>query len=376
MIDRRTMLSATAIAAAAPLSAVPVKAAVSEGELPQGLDGLARRRCLRFGTAVSARYLGESAYQALLVRDCSVITPENDLKWKWLEPRQGVYDLAKAKRINSFADTHGMAIRGHTFAWNDDDRVPPWLVAMEAELRPSGGRKLVDLMRRHARFLAETFPHVNSWDCVNEALHVQDGTLADSVFSRVLGERFFDIAFGLMREYAPWARAVYNGNMSWEQNPRHRAGVLRLLEGALKRGVRIDALGIQSHLGNTLGHGRNERDWRFFLEEIRGMGLEAVITELDCSDRHLETSDPQKRDAEVAAYVKGYLDLTLSFSNVRGVVTWALTDRHSNMNRPNYPEEKRRADGLPIRGTPYDDNLEAKPMYRAIAAALKAAPQR
>lgn len=341
-----------------------------------GLDGIARRRSLRFGTAVNAAQLDDPSYQKLLVRDCSIITPENEFKWKWMETKRGTYNVKKAGRIYSFADTHGMAIRGHTFAWNNDDRVPQWMLGMESELRALGGRRLVDEMRRHATYLAKTFPHVNAWDCVNEALEVSTGDLANSVFTRILGERFFDISFGLMREYFPWANAVYNGNMSWEANPRHRNGVLRLLEGALKRGVRVDALGIQSHIGNTLGRQRDERGWRAFLEEVQGLGLEVSITELDCVDRHLAAKDPASRDREIAAYVKGYLDLTLSFTNVRTVIVWGLSDRYSNSNRPSYPVQRRRPDGLPMRDTPYDDRMEPKLLYHAIAAALEAAPER
>ncbi|WP_395397843.1 endo-1,4-beta-xylanase [Novosphingobium sp. BL-8A] len=381
MIDRRTMLSAAAIGGAmalpiVPSRALPPHALAAEAERPLGLDGIARKRCLRFGTAVMAGYLEEPDYQHLLMRDCSVITPESDFKWKWLESKRGIYDYRQARRINAFADTHGMTIRGNTFVWNDDERLPAWIVAMEEDLRPAGGRKLVGLMRRHAHFLAKAFPHVNSWDCVSQALRPQDGTLADSVFTRILGEAFLDIAFGLVNECMPWAKSVYNAGVSWEKDPRHRSGVLRLLDGALSRGVRIDALGIQSHLGETLGRPHDEPGWHAFLQEIRGMGLEVLITELDCSDRLIASDDPATRDAQVAAHVKGYLDLTLDFTNVRTVVTRALTDRHSDMNRAAYPAESRRTDGLQIRGAPYGEDLRAKPMYDAIASALEHAPRR
>ncbi len=342
----------------------------------QGLDKIARRRSLRFGAAVMAGHLDEAAYRALLLRDCSMVTPENDFKWKWMEPQRGKYETAKARRIYNFADSNRMAIHGHTFAWNNDDRIPQWMLDMERGLGALGGRGLADAMRAYAAFLGKSFPHVNAWDCVNEALEVSTGDLANSIFTRALGERFMDVAFGLMREHFPWAKAVYNGNMNWEANPRHRNGVLRLLEAALKRGVRIDMLGIQSHVGNTLGRAHDERDWRRFLDEVQGLGLEVAITELDCADRYLTAKDPAVRDREVAAFVKGYLDLTLSFTNVRWVTVWSLTDRHSNLNRPSYPAQRRRPDGLPLRGCPYDDKLAPKPMYYAIAEALVAAPER
>ena len=85
------------------------------------------------------------------------------------------------------------------------------------------------------------------------------------------------------------------------------------------------------------------------------MGLDIILTELDCSDRNIDDPDPVRRDAETAAFTKGYLDLTLDFTNVKQIILWSLTDGTSYMNRPGYPDYKRRADGLALRGHPYDD---------------------
>nr|WP_240511465.1 endo-1,4-beta-xylanase [Novosphingobium panipatense] len=349
---------------------------VAFGAATMKLDTIARSRGLRYGTAVSASQLDDPELVRLLREECSVITGENEFKWKYLERKPDQFDPSKALRISRFADEHGFFMGGHTFAWNQDDRLPAWLLDRESELKANGGAKLITLMNRHATFLANTFPNIRSWDCVNEALQVRDGHMKNSLYTRVLGEDFFDLAFELMREHAPNAQGVYNGNMCWEANPAHRNGVLRLLERSLKRGVRLEALGVQSHLGNTLGRKRDEKGWRRFLEDVQGMGLQVIVTELDCADRNLKEKDFARRDAEVAAFVKGYLDLTLSFTNVAQVVSWGLTDKHSNLNRKSYPEKRRRPDGLSMRGDPFDDSLQPKPMYAAIASALAAAPQR
>lgn len=106
------------------------------------------------------------------------------------------------------------------------------------------------------------------------------------------------------------------------------------------------------------------------------MGLDVLLTELDCSDKNIASRDTAERDAEVAAHCKGYLDLTLSFTNVREVIVWSLADKHSYLNRDSYPEHRRREDNLPMRGHPFDDRLRPKPMLTALSSALQTAPVR
>lgn len=376
MTRRRALALAGGMAASTVLARELVRPAAAWGAPTMQLDAIARTKGLRFGAAISASHLDDPTFVQLLRQQCSVITGENEFKWKYLEREQDHFDPSKALRISRFADENGLFMRGHTFAWNQDDRLPAWLLDMEADLKPNGGARLITVMNRHATFMANTFPNIRSWDCVNEALQVRDGQMKNSLYTRVLGEDFFDLAFELVREHAPRAQGVYNGNMCWEANGAHRAGVLRLLERSLTRGVRVEALGIQSHLGNTLGRKRDEKGWRKFLEQVQAMGLQVILTELDCADRNLKDKDPARRDAEIAAFAKGYLDLTLSFTNVSQVVTWGLSDKYSNLNRKSYPERRRRPDGLPMRGNPVDENFEPKPMFSAMAAALASAPER
>jgi endo-1,4-beta-xylanase len=107
-----------------------------------------------------------------------------------------------------------------------------------------------------------------------------DGTLYQTALSRALGgpEATLDLAFHTARATAPRAQLVYNDYMSWEPgNANHRAGVLKLLEGFKKRGVPVDALGVQSHI-TTQGTDTRasiaalEGEWRRFLDAVTGMG--------------------------------------------------------------------------------------------------------
>ncbi len=367
MLHRRQFL-----ASAAALTA-PVALAAPRAE---SLDPIARTRGLRFGTAVAAEQLADARLAQIVRDECSVLVAENEFKWKHAEPRRGGYNFKGADTIAAFARANGMALRGHTLCWNQDNRIPNWLLAMEPDLGSGSASKTAELMAGFIRTMTARYPQVASWDAVNEAVNLSDGKLRDSVLTRTLGSGFIDIAVALAREAAPKAQIVYNDYMSWDAKPDHRRGVIEMLEAAAKRGVTFDALGVQSHLGPNFGKPRDEKGWRDFLTAIEAMGMDILITELDCSDRNVAAADPATRDAETAAYVKGYLDLTLSFRRVKQVVLWQVTDRDTYLNRPAYPQERRRPDGLAMRGHPWDADLKPKSMRAAIAAALKAAPAR
>lgn len=345
-------------------------------EDPDSLRVIARGRGIRFGTAVSHLTLNDEEACALILRECDVVTPENQFKWRFFEPARNHYDFAPAREVVAFAKSNDLELRGHCFVWDDDRSTPQWLLDREDKLSREGGEELLERMDHFAHQLHRRAPAVASWDVVNESIEPESGVMRDTVFQRVLGSDHIDHAFTIMRKRNPRSQLVYNDAMTWGRQAKHRDGVLRLLERSLSRGVPIQALGIQSHLGKTLGKPVFEREWYDFLREVNDMGLRVLITELDCSDQVLTESDPALRDTEVAEFVRRYLDITLAFANVDRLVVWSISDATGYMNRPSYPDNRRRADGLPLRGYVYDADFQPKPMRTAIAEALRAAPER
>jgi endo-1,4-beta-xylanase len=261
--------------------------------------------------------------------------------------------------------------------WQPPKWMPKWVNEHDFGAQPA--KEAERLLVEHVSTVCRHFGDVvSSYDVVNEAVDPKDGELRSNVFTQRLGaHEELDLMFRLAREYAPHAQLVYNDYMSWGDGyVKHRAGVLALLAEFRKRGTPVQALGLQSHIGATedgseaASHPSYERDWRAFLDEVTGMGYDLLITEFDVNDRELP-GDIAKRDAQVAALGRAYLDLTLSYPQVRTVMTWGMVDPVSWL-QDRYP----RADGLQQRPNPYDGEFAAKPLRAAMAEAFRAMPAR
>ncbi len=342
---------------------------------PDSLKAIANSRGLKFGSSLKGKQIGNKALMQLFIEECDVIVAENAFKWKHMERDFEKYDFKYADLISNFAKKNDLYLRGHTVVWNQDNRIPQWMLEVEPELGKGGPKMVRGLIARHLRKMQRRYPHVQSWDVVNESVQLQDGAVRDSFYTRVLGETFGDFAFQKARDIMPNTELVYNDYMQWSSKPDHRDGVLKYLTGMVERGIPVDALGIQSHIAGSVGD-VDETAWVRFMDDIKALGLNVIITELDCGDSKVMAGDIARRDAETAAHVKAYLDITLDYANVKQVVLWGLTDLGTYANSRNYPEPRRRPDGQKMRLHPYDVLLKEKPMRSAIAQALKAAPKR
>jgi endo-1,4-beta-xylanase len=230
-----------------------------------------------------------------------------------------------------------------------------------------------------ARVCGHFAGRVQSWDVVNEAINLKHGRpdgLRRTVFLDLIGPEYLDIAFRAARQADPKAALVYNDfdfelGISWEAD--RRRVLLGLLDGFKKRGVPIDAVGLQSHLRTDTFDRFDEKVFADFLRELADRGLAILLSELDVSDRNAP-ADIARRDRLVASVYRRYLDVALANRAVTAVISWGLTDADRWVNSGTNPE--RRADGLPARPLPFDADYVPAPAYVAIAEALAAAPKR
>ncbi len=376
MLTRRESLALAASAL------VPVGAARGAAA-PVSLASLARQKGLRFGSTFSAGGAGSGSfrnpdYARLLESQCSILVPENEMKWQSIRPSADSFDFRAFDAMVNYAATKKLAMRGHTLLWHRPKWMPAWAETHSYGTNPA--TEAARLLTNHVSTVCARYKgRITSFDVVNETV-LEDSTLAQTALSRAMGstEALVDLAFHTARAAAPGVQLVYNDYMSWEPgNEKHREGVLKLLAGFKKRGTPVDALGIQSHIridtyDPATGTGpRQERAWRKFVDDVVAMGYQLVITEFDVNDQALP-ADVAVRDRGVAAYAKAYLDLMLSYRQLKDVVLWGLCDNFSWLQ----DFEPLRGDGELKRPCPFDAAYAPKALHAAIASALKAAPAR
>jgi endo-1,4-beta-xylanase len=365
------------------------------GSAPDSLNGIAQSRGLRFGSSIGmdstkeglellppevlarprrAPSFGDAHVRRLMVEQCGIVVHENELKWYVVRPDPKTYDFRRADTIMHWAGHNGLAVRGHNLLWNTMRWSPRWVGKYDFGSRPAiaAEKMLVDHIRKVCKRYGR---HIFSYDVINETINPKTGELEDTPFTKYLGWNVIDICFHAAKEAAPHAELVYNDFPNWNPEGTHRAAILKLLDYAKKKNLPVDALGVQAHIGfpNAGGGPGAERDevaWRKFLDDVTSMGYGLLITEFDINDKSAPT-DIAARDKTVAELGKTYLDIMVSYPQLRYVMAWGLVDKYSWLQ-----EFIPRADGLPQRPAPYDDDFRPKPLREAIASAFRAAPHR
>lgn len=346
------------------------------------IKGSAAAKNMRFGSAVAWSVSGADAgsfanpfYAALLEHDCAVLVPENEMKWAIVQPTGAAPDFSHFDAMLTYAESKGIAMRGHNLVWHRSDVMPPWTESHDYGASPIAEATRI-LTERIQSVCRRYGTRIASYDVINEAVDPGTGGLNETALSRAMGgaQAVLDLAFRTARAEAPSAQLVYNDYMGWDGGSTHRNGVLALLRGFKTRGVPCDALGIQSHLGSPTpvanAIANQTPAWRAFLDEVVGMGYKLLITELDVNDGGYP-ADIATRDQDVADYVRGYLDLMFSYPQLQDVLVWGMCDKYSWLQ-----SFQPRSDGQRLRPDPYDAAFQPKLLQNAIDAAFAATTAR
>ena len=210
----------------------------------------AAKRGLLFGAAVDRVTLEpDPRYAETVIAECSLVTPENSMKWKSIRPTPDDFDFGDADWLVAFARDNGLQVHGHTLAWHN--QLPDWFDAtVDAG---NAERFLVD----HIETVVGRYAgRVRSWDVVNEAIESQSGRddgLRVTPWLERLGPGYIDLAFHVAAAADPDAVLVYNDfgleyEGYWSEDRRNH--LIDLLTGMVDRGVPVHALGVQSHLSS------------------------------------------------------------------------------------------------------------------------------
>jgi endo-1,4-beta-xylanase len=331
------------------ISTAPAAADRPPAETPMRASAVATKRRLLIGAAVAVDPLrDEKRYRQTLAREYNAVTPENAMKWDTIHPEPDRYDFGPADSIVEFARDHHMAVRGHTLVWYR--QVPSWVTD-----RSWTRDQLEQVLHDHIRTVVGHYRgKIAQWDVVNEAVD-DKGRPRDSVWMRVIGPDYIDLAFKWAHEADPDAQLYYNDYDT--EYPSDKANAVReLVRGLEARGAPIDGVGIQAH--ELTVRSATPAMLGAAIASFTDAGLDVAITEADVGI--FLPAKPKHLDEQAEIY-RNLLDACLAARRCTAFVTWGFTDRHSWIPG----EIKGFGDALP-----FDADYRPTPALRALRTGL------
>ncbi|KAB4417325.1 endo-1,4-beta-xylanase [Bacteroides thetaiotaomicron] len=203
------------------------------------------------------------------------IVAENCMKSERIHPEENRFDFSEADRFVHFGEENGMIIIGHCLIWHS--QLASWFCVDDKGKKVSP-EILKERMKRHIYTIVKRYKgRIKGWDVVNEAIE-SDGTYRKSPFYEILGEEYIPLSFQYAHEADPDAELYYNDyGMDGEAKRNKVVELIRLLKD---RGLRIDAVGMQGHMGMDYPKLENfERS----IQAFAATGVKVMITEWEMS---------------------------------------------------------------------------------------------
>jgi endo-1,4-beta-xylanase len=242
---------------------------------------------------------------ALLKEQFNQISPENDLKWQLVHPREGAdgYDFKPADAFVNFGLSNKMYVVGHTLVWHS--QTPNWVFAgtnppptnvtssattTNPPSRPRWGgfgrydgprasrEELLQRMRDHIHTVVGRYKgKVKCWDVVNEAIADGPSTniFRNSLWFEIIGPDFIAKAFEYAHEADP--NAILRYNDYGLENPVKRKKLIALIKSLQAQKVPVGAIGSQAHVNVSMTFETMDQT----LADLATLGLPVHITELD-----------------------------------------------------------------------------------------------
>ncbi|MEU7613548.1 endo-1,4-beta-xylanase [Micromonospora sp. NPDC049204] len=303
MKPKRTLLAAASLAVALTAGMTAVLAPTASGA-GTTLKAAAAEKGRYFGAAVAGQKLSDNQYVTILNREFNSVVAENDMKWDATEPQQGRFNYTGGDRLVAHAQANGQSVRGHALLWYQQQ--PGWAQNMS-------GSALRSAMMNHVTQVATHFKgKIHSWDVVNEAFaDGNSGARRDSNLQRT-GNDWIEAAFRAARAADPGAKLCYNDYNTDGINAKS-TGIYNMVRDFKSRGVPIDCVGFQSHLGTSLSS-----DYQANLQRFADLGVDVQITELD-----VMTGGNQ------ASIYAGVTRACLAVARCTGITTWGVRDSDS-----------------------------------------------
>jgi endo-1,4-beta-xylanase len=283
------------------------------------LREVAQARGLRVGAAVDKLFRDDGdgvEFKAVLSEEFSVLTPENDMKHRKLQPSRGVFAFARADSLVEFAEANGMLVRGHTLVWHTGNA--SWM--NNGKWTPA---ELRTLIVDHVRTVVGHYRgRVFAWDVVNEVFD-EDGTLRSTIYNNLLGTDYIVLAFRTAHEADPDALLFYNDNRIEGMSAKSDSAYA-LVSRLVAAGVPIHGIGLEGHF--IVGRLPSRDAMAANLARYAALGLKVHFTEVDVRVPQPSTTESLALQAE---NYRDVFDVCLQNLACQMVVTWGVSDRET-----------------------------------------------
>jgi len=292
----------------------------------------------------------------IVTSEFNSITPENSLKWMFLQPFPNKFNFGAADKYVELGIKNNMHIVGHALVWHNQ---------LADFMKTTGSRsEFKKHVENHINTVVSRYKgKIDAWDVVNEAFN-ENGSLRPSVFKNQMGDNYIEDVFKLAETADPDADLIYNDYNLYK--PAKRVGVLKMVKKLQENGTKINAIGVQAH-------------WRLnspslmeieqIILDISDLGVEVMFTELDVTvlpnpwelvgaevtqnfskfegDPKMDPYPKALPKSVEKQLAKRYEDIFKLFikhqDKISRVTFWGVMDKHSWLNdwpikgRTNYP---------------------------------------
>lgn len=224
----------------------------------------------------------------------NAIVAENCMKHQVIHPEENRYDFRQADEFVKFGEDNGMYMTGHCLIWHS--QLARWF-CVDKDGKDVSPEVLKQRMKEHITTVVNRYKgRIKGWDVVNEAI-MEDGSYRKSKFYQILGEEFIPLAFQYAHEADPDVELYYNDYNMHEVGKR--ATVVKLVKDMKAKGLRVDGIGMQGHVGLDYP---NMKDFEDSMLAYGSTGAKVMITEWDMSA--LPTVKRTSNIADTVAYKK------------------------------------------------------------------------
>jgi len=307
------------------------------------------------------------------------IVAENCMKSMYLQPEEGKFNFDDADQFVKFGEENNMVIIGHCLIWHS--QAPRWFFVDDKGNEVSR-EVLIERMKNHITTVVSRYKgRVHGWDVVNEAIE-DNGSWRQSRFYKIIGADFIKLAFQFAHAADPDAELYYNDYNEWYAGKRD--AIVAMIKDFQKNGIRIDAVGMQGHIGMDYP---SLEEYQAAMNAYAAAGVKVMVTELDMSALPRPRQNVGANIADIEAYraevnpytnglpeniseewtkkMSGFFKLFINNSDkILRVTMWGVGDGTSWKN--NFPMRGRT--DYPLL---FDRNYQPKPIIKAIIEEVK-----